>query len=184
MEQLPAGYELRALTADDAPALARMYVRNRAHLAPWEPVRPEDFYTVAGQVESVTAKLAAVEAGQMETWLLHHDVDVVGQVNVNNIIRAVLQSASIGYALDQDHLGRGLATRLVAHAARRADERGLHRLEAATIVDNVRSQGVLLRNGFVRYGTAERFLFIAGRWQDHHLYQRILNDREPGAPPA
>ena len=106
--------------------------------------------------------------------------DVVAQLNINNIIRGVLQSASIGYFVDQFHLGRGLATRMVEHAVRRAGELGLHRLEAATIVDNLPSQGVLLRSGFVQYGTAERFLFIAGRWQDHHLYQRILNDDPAG----
>ena len=39
---------------------------------------------------------------------------------------------------------------------------------------------MLLRAGFAHYGTAERFLFIAGRWQDHHLYQRILNEDPAG----
>jgi len=71
---------------------------------------------------------------------------------------------------------------MVEHAVSRAAELGLHRLEAGTIVDNVASQGVLLRSGFVHYGTAERYLFIAGRWQDHHLYQRILNDAPAGEP--
>ena len=41
---------------------------------------------------------------------------------------------------------------------------------------NTASQRVLERTGFAYYGTAERFLFIDGRWQDHRLYQRILHD--------
>lgn len=175
------GYELRPLCEDDAPALLATYLRNREHLARWEPLRSEEFFTEAGQVASVRGKLAAVEAGQVDAWLLHHDAEVVGQININNIIRGVLQSASIGYMVDQDHLGQGLATRMVEHAVHRAGELGLHRLEAGTIVDNVASQRVLLRAGFVHYGTADRFLFIAGRWQDHHLYQRILNDDPAGA---
>lgn len=36
---------LRELTNDDAGAIARAYDRNREHLAPWQPVRPEAFYT-------------------------------------------------------------------------------------------------------------------------------------------
>lgn len=178
----PKGYEIRALGEDDSTALTATYVRNRDHLARWDPVRSEEFFTAAGQLASVRSKLAAIEAGQVDTWLLHHGADVVAQLNINNIIRGVLQSASIGYFVDRDHLGRGLATRMVEHAVLRAGELGLHRLEAATIADNVPSQGVLLRSGFVHYGTAERFLFIAGRWQDHHLYQRILNDRPAGDP--
>ena len=98
---LPEGYELRALHEDDAPALAATYDRNREHTARWDPVRPEEFYTEAGQLASVRAKLAAAEAGQVDCWLLHHITDsgrdVVGHLNINNIIRGVPQSASIGY---------------------------------------------------------------------------------------
>ena len=39
------------------------------------------------------------------------------------------------------------------------------------------SQRVPLRSGCDQYGVAKDYLFIAGRWQDHHLYQRILHDR-------
>ena len=176
----PEGYELRALSEDDVPAMAAAYTRNRDHMARWDPIRDDGFFTEAGQRDYVRSKLAAVEAGQADAWLLHHGSDVVGHLNINNIIRGVLLSASIGYMVDQDHLGRGLATRMVEHAVRRADAIGLHRLEAGTLVDNVASQAVLLRAGFAHYGTAEKFLFIAGRWQDHHLYQRILNDRPAG----
>jgi ribosomal-protein-alanine N-acetyltransferase len=179
---LPEGYEIRPLCEDDAPALTATYVRNRDRLAPWEPVRPDAFFTEAGQLASVRSKLAATEAGEVDTWVLHRAADVVGQLTISNITRGVLQSANVGYFVDQDHLGRGLATGMVEHAVQRADEMGLHRLEAATRVDNVPSQRVLLRAGFTHYGTAERFLFIAGRWQDHQLYQRVLNDRPAGEP--
>jgi len=42
---------------------------------------------------------------------------------------------------------------------------------AGTLVHNVRSQKVLLRNGFVRFGLAPSYLKIAGKWQDHILFQ-------------
>jgi ribosomal-protein-alanine N-acetyltransferase len=38
---------------------------------------------------------------------------------------------------------------------------------------------VLERNGFVRSGVAPAYLSIAGRWQDHALYQLINPGREP-----
>ena len=53
-------------------------------------------------------------------------------------------------------------------------ELGLHRIQAETLLHNTASQRVLRRNGFVRIGTAAAYLKIAGRWQDHHLYQ-VLN---------
>jgi ribosomal-protein-alanine N-acetyltransferase len=53
------------------------------------------------------------------------------------------------------------------------DELGLHRVEAGTLVHDAGSQRVLERNGFTRYGLAPQYLRIAGRWQDHVLFQRL-----------
>jgi ribosomal-protein-alanine N-acetyltransferase len=64
---------------------------------------------------------------------------------------------------------------IVRGALQSFDTLGLHRLEAGTLVRNVRSQRVLEKNGFVRFGLAPRFLRIAGQWQDHVLFQ-LLND--------
>jgi ribosomal-protein-alanine N-acetyltransferase len=52
---------------------------------------------------------------------------------------------------------------------------GLHRVEAGTLLSNTRSQAVLERNGFVRFGLAPRYLPIAGEWQDHLLFQRLAD---------
>ena len=55
-----------------------------------------------------------------------------------------------------------------------SDELALHRIEAGTLPHNTASQVVLGRNGFVRYGLAPQYMSIAGRWQDHVLFQ-VLN---------
>jgi ribosomal-protein-alanine N-acetyltransferase len=73
---------------------------------------------------------------------------------------------------------------MVGFAVEQAKERGLHRVEAGTLVHNTRSQAVLRRTGFTEYGVAERMLFIAGEWQDHTLFQRLLHDDPPGNPPT
>jgi ribosomal-protein-alanine N-acetyltransferase len=68
--------------------------------------------------------------------------------------------------------GRGLATAAVRDMIRVAfAELGLHRIQAETLLHNVRSQRVLERNGFVRFGMAPAYLKIAGNWRDHFLYQ-------------
>jgi ribosomal-protein-alanine N-acetyltransferase len=50
----------------------------------------------------------------------------------------------------------------------------LHRLQAATLPHNAASRKVLQRSGFEEIGLAPAYLKIAGSWQDHVLYQRIL----------
>lgn len=179
---LPDGYEIRPLTNDDAPALAAAFRRNRDHLARWDPIRPASFHTDEGQALDVRNRLEVVRRGLGVSWVLAYGDDIVGRINCNNIIRGVLQSCSVGYWTDGEHLGRGLATAMVEHALEGAAAIGLHRVEAGTIVANVASQGVLRRAGFTEYGMAEKFLYIAGQWQDHVLFQRILHDRAPGNP--
>jgi ribosomal-protein-alanine N-acetyltransferase len=98
-------------------------------------------------------------------------------MNLNNVVRGVLQSASLGYWVDARHQGRGLATGAVEQACTEAHRLGLHRVEAGTLLHNRASQRVLERCGFEIYGTSASYLFIAGAWQDHRLYQRILHDR-------
>lgn len=176
---LPADYAIRPLARDDSVALAAAYTRNREHLAPWDPVRDPSFFTAEGQADVVNRQLSLVRGRLLAAWVLVHDDEIVGRVNLNNIVRGVLCSAQLGYWVDHAHLRRGLAVAAVEHACGHGEALGLHRVEAGTMVSNVASQHVLLRSGFELYGMAPRFLFVAGAWQDHNLYQRILHDHPP-----
>jgi [ribosomal protein S5]-alanine N-acetyltransferase len=173
---IPEGYDIRELAGDDAPALAAAYRRNRDHLAPWDPRREESFFTDEGQASTVAAQLESASRGQLIAWVLTYDDAIVGRVNLNNIVLGVLRSGSLGYWVDAGHQRRGLATGAVEFACAQAQGRGLHRVDAGTLLHNVASQRVLERCGFEPYGLAPKFLFIAGDWQDHKLYQRILHD--------
>ena len=173
---LPEGYRIRELAQCDAAGLARAYRRNREHLAPWEPTRDASFFTEAGQASAVAAQLAMVHQGLIAAWVVTNGTRIVGRMTLNNIVMGVLRSGSLGYWVDAGNLGRGLASGAVEFACIQAQGRGLHRVEAGTLVHNVASQRVLERCGFMFYGLAPRYLFINGAWQDHRLYQRILHD--------
>jgi [ribosomal protein S5]-alanine N-acetyltransferase len=174
---LPDGYEIRPIEQGDWAAVGEAYRRNREHLAPWDPDRPESFWTDAGQQTDVERQLRAAEEGRTFSHLLWHGEVVVGRGMITNIVRAHMRSAVVGYWVDHEHQGRGLATAFTAFLVQEATEIGLHRLEAGTMVDNVASQRVLERSGFTRIGVAEKLLYIQGEWRDHVLFQRILHDR-------
>ncbi len=172
---LQDGVVLRVLEPDDAPALAAALVRNREHLAPWEPSRPPEYFTVDGQLDRIERMLTAVAQGTQLPLVLSHDDHVVGTINLNDIVLGAFQNGHVGYWTDARFQSRGLMSRALARVIDFArGPLGLHRLQAGTLVENVRSQRVLERNGFVRFGVAPEYLHIAGRWQDHVLYQRIL----------
>jgi ribosomal-protein-alanine N-acetyltransferase len=179
------GIALRPSTLDDAPALAAALRRNRAHMRPWEPRRPESFFTEAGQRTRQTALLADRDAGRAAPWVL---VDgeravgerVVGGITLTNVALGPFRSAQLGYWVDAEYEGRGLATAAVGRVCELArTELGLHRVEAATLLTNAGSQRVLEKCGFEDIGVAGRYVHIDGEWRDHRLFQRVLHDGPP-----
>jgi len=165
----------RLLTVDDAPVLRELLRRNRAFLAPWKPLRPDDFYTVKGQQESVAQALVQHEAGNsLPLVIVDHRADVAGTITLQSIIRGAFQSCSVGYWLAEDAQGRGLATQALREAVHLAfHDLQLHRVQAETLVHNLRSQRVLDRLDFARYGPG------AGLPQD-----RRTMARQPALPTA
>lgn len=157
--------------------LAAAYSRNRVHLAPWDPARTHDFFTTAVQRRTLGQQLAGHAAGAMLPLVLATQREIVGRVTLSGITRGVFESAALGYWVDSAFAGRGVMTAALSSVIRFSrDELALHRLEAQTLLHNVASQRVLAKLGFEEIGLAPRYLRIAGEWQDHRLFQLILDD--------
>jgi ribosomal-protein-alanine N-acetyltransferase len=168
---------IRVVAEDDAAALAEVLGRNRAFLAPWDPVRDDTYFTVDGQRDAMAQSLRRHRHGLDWPGVITVDGAPVGRVNLNNVIRGAFCSADLGYWVDQAHNGSGVATAAVGAVVRLAfTELDLHRVQAGTLLHNHGSQKVLERNGFTPIGVAPRYLQIAGRWQDHLLFQRLADD--------
>jgi len=168
----------RLITPSDAPALAAIVRANREFLAPWEPLRQEDYFTEAGQRADIEQALERHQMGNaLPCVILDDHGAVVGRITLNGIVRGAFQSCSVGYWLSAAAGGRGLATAaLQAIKATAFGELGLHRIQAETLEHNIPSQRVLEQNGFNRIGLAPTYLKIAGRWQDCILYQVVNHD--------
>lgn len=168
---------IRVVSVDDSGALAEVLRRNRDFLAPWDPIRDDAYFTPDGQ--RALLELAQQRHRQEIDWpgVITLGQQPVGRVNLNNLVRGAFQSADLGYWVDSVHNGRGVATAAVAAVLQVAfDDLGLHRVQAGTLLHNHGSQRVLERNGFTLIGVAPRYLHIAGRWQDHRLFQRLADD--------
>lgn len=168
----------RLITLGDAPRLTELVLANREFLAPRDLVRDDAYFTAEGQRAAIQDVLLRRSQGTtVPHVILDESTRVVGRITLNGIVRGPLQSCSVGYWVGVEQNGRGLATAAVGDILRVAfDDLGLHRVQAETMLDNIASQMVLERNGFVRFGLAPQYLNIAGRWQDHIMFQKVNDE--------
>ena len=175
--RLSADVLLRPVQLTDAAAFARAYARNRAHLEPWEPIRPADFYTEAGQHSRLKTFDDDRGQGRIQRWTFDRgDDEVYGSITLSNIELGIFLNARMGYWVDASLIGRGLATAAVNAVCDYARERwNIHRVEAGTNVENVASQRVLTKCGFEEIGLSRSHLYVNGRWADSKQFHRILH---------
>jgi ribosomal-protein-alanine N-acetyltransferase len=144
--------ELQRLHAGHAPAVLAFELANRAYFAASISDRGDDFF--AQFTDRYNTLLAEQEAGMCASYVLvAEDGSVLGRFNLVGIED---HSAELGYRVAQHMAGRGVATATVRELCRLAAARhGLRTLRAATAHQNVASQKVLTKAGFVAVGPAD-----------------------------
>lgn len=109
--------------------------------------------------------------------VLRESGDLVGVINVSEIVRGPFRSAYLGYYAFVPHAGRGYMTEGLTLALRWAF-RGLrlHRVEANIQPGNRASRALVRGLGFRREGFSRRYLKVAGRWRDHERWALVAED--------
>jgi ribosomal-protein-alanine N-acetyltransferase len=165
--------------------LLEVLVRDRAFLDPWEPTRPDSFFTLETQQHGLARFREAEDFADFGIFLAEGD-ELVGRAQLSGISPAPFENAYLGYFVSERHNGRGYATEGVRQAVDVAfAELALHRVQAAVIPRNLASVRVLEKAGFRQEGVALRYLQIAGVWEDHLVYAVTAEEwpaRELGSP--
>jgi ribosomal-protein-alanine N-acetyltransferase len=144
--------DLQRLRADHESAVLAFELANRSYFAAFISDRGDDFFEHF--TERHNALLAEQEAGTGAYHLLvAEDGSVLGRFN---LFFTGDGTADLGYRVAQDVAGRGVATAAVLEVCRLAiDRHGIRTLGAATSSENVASQRVLTKSGFVLVGPAD-----------------------------
>jgi len=97
--------------------------------------------------------------------------DLVGAINITNIVRGAFQSGYVGYFAFAGHAGKGLMAKGLRAVVRQAFTKlRLHRLEANIQPTNAPSIALARACGFTKEGYSPAYLKIAGRWRDHERW--------------
>ena len=167
---------VRLISPKDAQQIAAYYQRNRAFLQPWEPLREDAFFTVAGWDRRLI-QLAELQKHKLAYYFVlvkKNSDEICGVINYSNLVRHPFYACHVGYSLDEHSQGKGVMRRaLDATVEWMFEQQHFHRIMASYMPRNKKSAAVLRATGFEKEGMAKDYLLINGRWEDHILTARI-----------
>ena len=109
--------------------------------------------------------------------------ELVGVINVSEIVRGVFQSAYLGYCAFEPFQGQGYMTAALRRVIRECfGKHRLHRLEANVQPANRRSVALIKRLGFRKEGFSKGYLKVGGRWADHERWALIKDGWRSARP--
>lgn len=171
---------LKELTAKDAGLFMDFLLRNKEFFRPWSPEYDKDYENP----EYHSKRLERSAAGSIDgshykfgVFYIDKPEKIIGSVSLSNIITGPFRSCFIGYRIDKNENGKGIASEAITSVVKFAfEELNLHRIEANIMPRNKPSIRAAEKCGFVYEGSSQKYLQINGVWEDH-LHYVILNDQ-------
>lgn len=161
---------------DQAELMLDYCLKNKRHMAVWEPVREPIYYTLPYWQGLLTRSQKLYRRGTELRFAIFDksSSQVIGVCHFSGISRGAFQACYLGYSVAEKHQGQGyMFEALSAAIDYMFDQQGLHRIMANYMPANLRSADLLARLGFATEGLAKSYLKIAGVWQDHVLSAKI-----------
>lgn len=170
---------LRTFVEADAKALAELLQKNKFYWSIYEPLHREEYYSEQTQLRKILEGIRLSQENREFSFGIFDESSqqLIGHISLYAIKRLPYSSAFVGYSMDQQYAGRGIATEaveLVLHFA--FNQLNIHRLEAYVAPENIASVRVLEKSNFVREGLLRELLFINGHWVDHYMYAILQRD--------
>jgi [ribosomal protein S5]-alanine N-acetyltransferase len=163
--------EVRRPSGRDRAEVVAAAIRSRELHHQWL-VAPTD-------AEAYNAYLRRMRTSRHAGFLLRQldGGDVVGIVNVSDIILGNFRSAHLSYYAFAGHEGQGLMAEGVRWVVHRAfTGLGLHRLEANVQPGNEPSKRLAQACGFRLEGYSPNYLTVDGQWRDHERWAITAED--------
>jgi RimJ/RimL family protein N-acetyltransferase len=127
------------------------------------PYTEEDARTFLAQTEESAFAITDRESGEL-----------LGAIGLREVDQ---QNAQIGYWVKREARGRGVATRALRLVSRYAiNDLGAGRVQLFTEPENVPSQRVAEKAGFVREGVLRRYLNMKGTRRDGVVFSLLPGD--------
>ena len=167
---------LRSLERGDRAEFVRLHEVGAGFFSPWIPALPpgDTWHDLFDRELDKSHSDKDVRLGGFLA-----DGQIAGLYNLGEIVRGFFQSAYAGWRTSSELLGQGYGSEGVSallDLAFAPSGLGLHRVQANVIPSNVASIRLAERVGFRREGLALKYLKIAGVWQDHVMFAKVMEE--------
>ncbi|MCC6269966.1 MAG: GNAT family N-acetyltransferase [Microbacteriaceae bacterium] len=172
--------KIRGVRVRDARKLERELLDNRGWLRKWEATSPQGGMNFDVR-SSIRRLIANARDGGGLPFVIEHDGELAGQLNVSSIVWGSVSSATIGYWVAQRFAGKSLTPTAVALATDYCFfQLGLHRMEICIRPENEPSLRVVEKLGFRYEGLRRRYIHIDGDWRDHFCFALVVEELPVG----
>ncbi|WP_291650958.1 GNAT family protein [Clostridium sp.] len=139
--------------------------------------RGDKYYEEDNFKEILKELIKEQEQGIHYMYLIKDNNDeIVGRINLVEIIRGNMNKAELGYRIAKAHNGKGYGKKAVELILGEAlNIHKLHRIEAGTAIENIASQKVLEFSGFRKVGIYNKCIYVNGKWNDSVIYEVVLD---------
>ena len=171
---------LRIIKARDAKTVERLVLSNRAWLKPWEATNPHGptSFDFKSQIRGLLRQL---ENDEGLPFLILYKGEIVGQLNVANILHGSVSSCVIGYWIIPEVAGKGITPTAVALAMDYVFKVvGLHRVEIDIRPENEASVRVVEKLGLRHEGLKKNYIHINNAWRDHLVFALTADEVPSG----
>jgi ribosomal-protein-alanine N-acetyltransferase len=171
---------LRIIRTKDAKRIEQLVLGNREWLRPWEATNPHgpmssDFKS------SIRSLLRQLESNDGLPFVIIYRDEIVGQLNVANILHGSVSSCVIGYWIAPEVAGLGITPTAVALAMDYMfNAIGIHRVEIDIRPENGASIRVVQKLGLRYEGLKTNYIHINGDWRDHYVFALTFEEVKDG----
>lgn len=141
--------KFRHITISDRDAFYDLIQKNKDRLADYFPVTLEKTATPDITAESIKMYQVLLEKGELYTLLVENDeAKIIGLVFIKNIDPKT-RKCELGYFIDKDEEGKGIMNKAIKETINIAfNDLGLNKIYCRIGIDNIKSNNLVLRNGF------------------------------------
>jgi ribosomal-protein-serine acetyltransferase len=167
--------ELRFVSEKYAEELCSVVAQNLEHLQKWLPWATED-YSVDTAKSFIKMNLEGFAKNEFPSHFIFYDNKLTGGIGFNNVKKSD-QNAEIGYWLSKESQGNGIVTK----CCREVIDLGFNDLNLKRIVikcatENIKSQAIPGRLGFVKEGIARQSAKLNGEFIDFIVYSMLKEE--------